>query len=152
MQTVKNGTLARQGRKWRAENTSIRMMLRMEKKNAFMHLQTHNTHSIRWQEVVYLENEEDWKKRKIKEALIINAMDPKQIMNLEKRMEINQCWAPQHPKYCSEKGEIITPVSEISSACTICCIFIMAVREVVSVSIVFEELLMKTPLLCRNVE
>jgi len=57
---------------------------------------------------------------------------------------------PQHPKYCSEKGEIITPVSEISSAYTICCIFITAVREVVSVSIVFEELLMKTPLLLKR--
>ena len=33
-----------------------------KKTNAFfVHLETHNTHSIRWQEVVYLENEEDWK-------------------------------------------------------------------------------------------
>ena len=40
-----------------------------EKNAFFMHLQTHKTHSIRWQEVVYLENKEDWKKRKIKEAL-----------------------------------------------------------------------------------
>ena len=47
--------------------------------------------------MVYLENEEDWKKRKIKEALIINAMDPKQIMNLEKGMEINQCWNEFNP-------------------------------------------------------
>ena len=46
---------------------------------------------------IYLENEEDWKKRKIKEVLIINAMDPKQIMNLEKGMEINQCWNKFNP-------------------------------------------------------
>jgi hypothetical protein len=37
-----------------------------KKTNAFfMHLQTHNTHSRRWQEVVYLENEVDWKKEKL---------------------------------------------------------------------------------------
>ena len=39
----------------------------------------------------------DWKKRKIKEALIINAMEPTQIMNLEKGMEINQCWNEFNP-------------------------------------------------------
>ena len=55
----------------------------------FMHLQEHNYHSIQQQEVSYLENEEDWKKRKIKEALYINAMDSKEIMNLEKGFEIN---------------------------------------------------------------
>ena len=66
-----------------------------KKTNAFfVHLETHD---IRWQEVVYLENEEDWKKRKIKEALIINAMEPTQIMNLEKGMEIYQCWNEFNP-------------------------------------------------------
>ena len=47
-----------------------------------MHLQEHNDHYIQWQEVFYLEHEKDWKKRKIKEALYINAMDSKEIMNL----------------------------------------------------------------------
>ena len=37
VETVKNGTLARQGRKWRAENTSIRMMLRMEKNKCLLY-------------------------------------------------------------------------------------------------------------------
>ena len=37
------------------------------------------------------------KKRKIKEALVIIGMDPKQIMNLEKGMEINQCWNEFNP-------------------------------------------------------
>ena len=32
VQTVKNDTLARRGKKWRAENTNTRMMLRMKKK------------------------------------------------------------------------------------------------------------------------
>ena len=63
----------------------------------FMHLQAHNDHSIQWQEVSYLENEEDWKKRKIKEALYINAMDSKEIMNLEKGFEINPCWNEFNP-------------------------------------------------------
>ena len=50
----------------------------------FRHLQEHNDHSIQWQEVSYLEHEEDWKKRQIKEALCINAMDSKETVNLEK--------------------------------------------------------------------
>ena len=64
----------------------------------FMHLQQHNSHSIKWQEVSYLEREEDWKKRKIKEALYINAMIPKELMNLEKGFEINQCWNEFNPQ------------------------------------------------------
>ena len=44
-----------------------------------------------------LEHEEDWKKRKIKEALYINAMDSKEIMNLEKGFEINPCWNEFNP-------------------------------------------------------
>jgi len=64
----------------------------------FMHLQQHNSHSIKWQEVSYLEREEDWKKRKIKEALYINAMNPKELMNLEKGFEINQCWSEFNPQ------------------------------------------------------
>ena len=58
----------------------------------FRHLQEHNDHSIQWQEVSYLEHEEDWKKRQIKEALCINAMDSKETMNLEKGFEIYPCW------------------------------------------------------------
>ena len=49
----------------------------------FRHLQEHNDHSIQWQEVSYLEHEEDWKKRKIKEAL--------------------------YPKHCSEKRKVVKP-------------------------------------------
>ena len=47
--------------------------------------------------ISYLEHEEDWKKRKIKEALYINAMDSKEIMNLEKGSEINPCWNEFNP-------------------------------------------------------
>ena len=76
-----------------------------------MHLQEHNDHSIQWQEVSYLEHEEDWKKRKIKEALYINAMDSKEIMNLDKGFEINPCWNEFNPhiqnKYCSEKRKVV---------------------------------------------
>ena len=65
-----------------------------------MHLQQHNSHSIKWQEVSYLEREEDCKKRKIKEALYINAMNPKELMNLEfeKGFEINQCRNELNPQ------------------------------------------------------
>jgi len=63
----------------------------------FMHLQEHKDHYIQWQQVSYLEHEEDWKKRKIKEALYINAMDSKEIMNLEKGFEINPYWNEFNP-------------------------------------------------------
>ena len=49
-------------------------------------------HYIQWQEVSYLKHEEDWKKSKIKEALYIDAMDSKEILNLDKGFEINHCW------------------------------------------------------------
>ena len=82
-----------------------------------MHLQEHKDHYIQWQEVSYLEHEEDWKKIKIKEALYINAMDSKEdwkkikikealyinamdskeIMNLEKGFEINPFWNEFNP-------------------------------------------------------
>ena len=71
----------------------------------FMHLQEHKDHYIQWQEVSYLKHEEDWKKRKIKEALFINAMDSKEIMNLEKGFEINPCWNEFNPhiRYIPQK-------------------------------------------------
>ena len=72
-----------------------------------MHLQEHNDHSIQWKEVFCLEQKEDWKKRRIKEARYFNAMDQKKIMNLEKGFEINHCWNefdPPHPQHCSEKS------------------------------------------------
>ena len=37
-------------------------------------------------------------KRKIKEALYINAMDPKEIMNLEKGLKINTRWNEFNPQ------------------------------------------------------
>ena len=62
-----------------------------------MHLQEHNDHSVQWQEVFYLEHEEDWKKRKVKEEIYINVMDSKEIMNLEKGFESNPCWNEFNP-------------------------------------------------------
>ena len=77
-ENVRAGTLVKQGRK---EHTII------NEKRLY----------IQWQEVSCLEHEEDWKKRKIKEALFINAMDSKEIMNLEKGFEINPCWNEFNP-------------------------------------------------------
>ena len=37
------------------------------------------------------------KRERLSEALSINAMEPTQIMNLEKGMEINQCWNKFNP-------------------------------------------------------
>ena len=38
------------------------------------------------------------RKEKIKEALYINAMNPKDLMNLEKGFEVNQCWNEFNPE------------------------------------------------------
>ena len=79
--------------------------------------------------------------------LSINAMDSKEIMNLEKGFEINPCWNEFNPtpETLLRKKEIVNPSFPVHAFFKIC-IFKMAVREVVSVSRVFERLLMKTPL------
>ena len=62
-----------------------------------MHIQEHNDYPIQWQEVSYLEYEEDWKERKIQEALHNNAMDSKEITNLERGFEMYHFWNKLNP-------------------------------------------------------
>ena len=53
-------------------------------------------HIISWENIAFVDQESNWSRRKIKESIYINAMDPSQkptqIMNLEKGKEVNPCW------------------------------------------------------------
>ena len=72
--------------------------------NAFYsHLQKNEDHEINWEEVVYLDKEKNWKGRKIKEAIYINAINPtstikqEKLMNLEKGHELDSIWSEFNP-------------------------------------------------------
>ena len=58
---------------------------------------TRTTHEIDWENRKFLDSEPHWRKRKIKEALFIDCLNPQKhisdaIMNLEKGLEIPDCW------------------------------------------------------------
>ena len=67
-----------------------------QKNGIFMHIKKNRGHKIDWNEPRYLDREPNWFRRKIKESIYINAMDPDdkldKIMNLEKGIQINPCW------------------------------------------------------------
>ena len=59
-------------------------------------------HEIDWENQKFLISELDWRRRKIKEALFINGLNPQNqisdsIMNLEKGLEISACWKEFNP-------------------------------------------------------
>jgi hypothetical protein len=62
----------------------------------FRHLSEANDHKINWSETKILERESHWKKRKIKESIFINALNPSEnitkILNIEKGVVIDKCW------------------------------------------------------------
>ena len=55
-------------------------------------------HEINWEKIIFLDKEDHWKGRKLKEALYINALNPStttnasKIMNLEKGFELDPIW------------------------------------------------------------
>ena len=62
----------------------------------FKHLEENLDRIISWENIAFLDQESNWSRRKIKESIYINAVDPAQkptqIMNLEKGKEVNPCW------------------------------------------------------------
>jgi len=60
-------------------------------------------HSIDWGKRAFLDFEPHWRKRKIKEALFIDCINPRSnispnnLMNLEKGIEIANCWKEFNP-------------------------------------------------------
>ena len=66
-------------------------------------------HKIGWNEYKILDREQHWKKRKIKESLYINALNPSpsigKIMNLEKGFKIDPLWNALSDKIKSSMPE-----------------------------------------------
>jgi len=65
----------------------------------YAHLRKNKGHSINWDGAVFLDRERHWRRRKIKEALFINAQNSakevhhKKILNLEKGITLDPVWA-----------------------------------------------------------
>ena len=63
------------------------------------HVEENRGHKIEWEKVIFLDHEKHWKRRKIKEAIYINAINPtkavdkKAIMNLEKGYDLDPMWS-----------------------------------------------------------
>ena len=60
-------------------------------------------HQIDWGKVCFLDNEKNWRGRKIKEAIYINAVVPtnlvdgRKLMNLEKGYDLDKIWSEFNP-------------------------------------------------------
>ena len=65
----------------------------------FCHVKENAGHKIDWDKVVFVDYEKNWKRRKVKEAIYINAINPtnavikKGILNLEKGYELDAIWS-----------------------------------------------------------
>ena len=76
-------------------------------------------HKINWEKICFLDKEKNWKGRKIKEAIYINAivpttmMDKEKLMNLEKGVELDPVWKELNPqirdqiKYVIKKPSVL---------------------------------------------
>ena len=73
----------------------------------YAHLKENKGHKINWDGFVYLDSEKNWKRRKIKKAIYINAVNPTEamgsnnILNLEKGYDLNAIWSGLHEDYRS---------------------------------------------------
>ena len=67
------------------------------------HIHRNKNHEIDWENRVFLDFESHWRRRKIKEALFIDCLNPSTnispsgLMNLEKGIEISSCWKEFNP-------------------------------------------------------
>ena len=71
-----------------------------KKTNGFYcHIRENKGHKIDWDRVEFLDYEKNWKRRKIKEAIYISAINPtntvnkKGILNLEKGYDLDAVWS-----------------------------------------------------------
>ena len=64
----------------------------------YAHIRRNRGHTVEWRDAVFIDKEKHWKGRKIKEALYINAQNPKKtvdksrILNLEKGLDLDPIW------------------------------------------------------------
>ena len=67
------------------------------------HVKNNEGHQIDWGKVCFLDNEKNWRGRKIKEAIYINAVVPtnsadgRKLMNLEKGYDLDKIWSEFNP-------------------------------------------------------
>ena len=71
----------------------------------YAHLKENKGRKINWEGFVYLDSEKNWKRRKIKEAIYINAVNPAEamgsnkILNLEKGYNLDPVWSGFNEEY-----------------------------------------------------
>ena len=69
---------------------------RVSTNGIYNHLKNNKKHKIGWDDAVFIDREPHFMRRKIKESIYINALDPSEkhskIMNLEKGIATNPCW------------------------------------------------------------
>jgi hypothetical protein len=62
----------------------------------FKHLLENESHTVNWNDSQILDKESNWRKRRIKESVLINCFNPEEnlsnIMNIEKGLAIDKCW------------------------------------------------------------
>ena len=62
----------------------------------YCHLKKNKKHKIAWEQAIFIDRDSHYMRRKIKESIYINALDPSEkptkIMNLEKGVKIGSCW------------------------------------------------------------
>ena len=62
----------------------------------YCHLKKNKKHKIAWEQAIFVDRDSHYMRRKIKESIYINALDPSEkptkIMNLEKGFKIGSCW------------------------------------------------------------
>jgi hypothetical protein len=81
------------------------------------HVQT-SKHSINWERSIFLDSDEHWRKRKIKESIFIDCLNPgkeissKSLMNLEKGKEISDIWKEFNSKIRKTFSKNILKLSE----------------------------------------
>ena len=67
-----------------------------ETNGIYCHIKTHSSHQPDWDNFKFIDREKNWKSRKIKESLYINALNPTDfmhnVMNIEKGIAVNDCW------------------------------------------------------------
>ena len=89
-------------------------------------------HEINWENTIFLDSEMHWRRRKIKEALYIDSLNPgkqisNNIMNLEKGFDLSGCckeFGPEIRKKLSSKIPIIKQLLSVSGWIAIsCCVF-----------------------------
>ena len=65
----------------------------------YMHSKRGEGHVANWEKVVYVEKKKHWMARKVKEAILINAVNPTKkieadgVLNLEKGYEVDPIWS-----------------------------------------------------------